>query len=1004
MLATGVTSAKRNLSTTLPTDIEDRVRVQIERLEQQLLETQKRGDLTEEARLCNNIAKKWERLGEYRKALTFHHYDRQISETLQDGEGLGLALGNMAQSCRMMGLKVLADQYLKDQLRSAQQFQDMPQVFNALISMGNAFLSESEDLVPIIRDERLAEAGVFFYRAHEALDSYEAVIEAGLLAKSRRKELSRLRLVGLLNEGKLCLGREQFDAALAKLRLAFDGAHDIGEKMLEFEILGLMGIAFSKMKEVQLAVEGCYDLQLSIAKETKDSELEQEALFNLAMAYRSLREFDLALRTFYLYKELLKSDCLDNDRLEEADGAIAETIELEELAGKTKVLEGRLESMSHPERSYLKLAKYLKRLCMMQDALTYIRSYCEAIPDVPEGFRVACELCIYFKMGEDAVYYAKKYLAMVDTLSEVEYEEKIDGILLLAKAFWLLPTLPVEILQTLQNALEWTQQQKDSFRELEVLDHLARAYQSFGMDEQYLQYKDKCLTIWNEQRAEEDTTIVETIVRELDELDYFVNRKASKSVMKLVDGQFNMTSRTRGTKGLEIKKRSRKKDEPKKSIRRRNVVQVNDGDLADFIVDDQASDDSIVKSSVKFKKKIPKLPVEMSDYDEMPTRGLVWPPSPKPSEMGSDRGSTSLLSSSRRTWSGDPACIATVLRVTVEIEGENLVIPVIDDIAERKTVGWLIREASDRYREGFGKEPIIETLLTADGRLSALDPVGLLLTDGQRVKALVSGFKFKSLMSLYKEACLECEVEADQRVELMLEGCTDNLDLSMWEYDRGHFDLVIRAICKHSDVNNVPLKFDLSSNYFVDDSILQRLPKSIVSLSISFTSVTMISRVLSLFPQLERFSFSFCKVEDLADFIGATGLSTLPLRDLEMAGMDLRGIHLGDWHHLSIESLNLSFCMIDETVIFGLAEIIRKSATIRKIDLTGCKAGHGIKPILEALRENYSLMEIGLVGNNLSTEQIGMLDKIITENPRSRLQRVVISKDTLSQVVQVGCK
>lgn len=100
MLATGAAAAKRP-GGSVASGAEERLHQSVARLEQQLLETQRRGDLVEESRLCNNIAKQLERLGEFERALHFHHYDRQISQTAGDADGTLTALANMANVLSM---------------------------------------------------------------------------------------------------------------------------------------------------------------------------------------------------------------------------------------------------------------------------------------------------------------------------------------------------------------------------------------------------------------------------------------------------------------------------------------------------------------------------------------------------------------------------------------------------------------------------------------------------------------------------------------------------------------------------------------------------------------------------------------------------------------------------------------------------------------------------------------------------------------------------------------
>ncbi|PJF17860.1 Tetratricopeptide TPR_2 [Paramicrosporidium saccamoebae] len=976
MLATGVVSCRKPAP--IPSgSLEDRLDQQVERLERQLLETQKKGDLVEESRLCNNIAKTYERLCEYRKALNFHHYDRQISEAAGDVDGLLLAMGNMADTFLSMGMIDLAKSHLQEQLDFALKNQNMPQAFNAHSSIGNLFLSEAEgETVDLVCKEILAEAGVSFYRGHKVLDDYETLIENGLLSSNRRTDLKRLRLRARVNDGRLCMQTEEYDAALTKLRIALDGARDLKDQMLQFEILGLMGQTFLGMKETASAIEQCFDLQLTLAKEMKEPEFESEALLNLGLAYRDLWDFELSLKTLYLYKDHVKMQCVDSAKLEDADQEIQTTLEFKSVAEKITALEAKIKNDRHTGKTYLKLARNCRQLGFHQDAILYARKGADELDSDAEALRIACELCIEQGHGQDGVYFAKKHLGIIEP--DGDTKACIDALLLLSDSYWLLPTLPAETLRVLQKALDLSRQKTSRPREIDILSKLASAYKRLGLDNQYMEIKEECMTLWRQHHLDDDRGNEAQIVAELGQLDYFVNRKPSKNVMKLVDGQFNMKSRSRGTKGLEIKRARRKTTnvQPQMARKKRiHVISDNDSDMRSFIVDDEADG-----------RTDPSLPERHAmDYDDppMPEPELIWPPSPKRSVIQDDQRSCT-KSASRRTWSGDPAFIATILRVKVLIFDEALIIPIIDDIAEQRTISWLIGEIAARYRADFGgKEPLIDALLTEDGaRLCGGDPVAVVLSDGQSVRARVVGFKTQSLAQIYTVLCNECGLTVNTAVLASLSTDDAKIDVSRWIHDESHFDLVIRAVASYS---GEIVSLDLSHNHLVTDRVLEELAalKSLQELDISFTFVHTIPPI-----PVKCLRSQFCDIVNLSKFIKTITSSHPQLKELDLSGVDICGVDLGDLHYLEgLERLILSYCPMDAISGMGLAELIRKTSSLRVLDLAGCLAGEHLGALGTALEVNVTLHELILTGNGIV---LCDLAKTLETNPRKSLKRLVL--------------
>jgi len=69
---------------------------EIGRLESKLKAVRRKGNLVVESQICNRLGKKYELLGEWHEALTFHLFDSEIAAAMDDYEGQLVALNNMA--------------------------------------------------------------------------------------------------------------------------------------------------------------------------------------------------------------------------------------------------------------------------------------------------------------------------------------------------------------------------------------------------------------------------------------------------------------------------------------------------------------------------------------------------------------------------------------------------------------------------------------------------------------------------------------------------------------------------------------------------------------------------------------------------------------------------------------------------------------------------------------------------------------------------------------------
>jgi len=191
----------------------------IKALEKELLAKQRRGgDLEEESRLVNNIGKQLEIFGDFRRALHFHHYDRQISSSLNDIEGILFAIENMSLILsKEMNLYTSSKALLNEGVREANRSNDMTLVFKAHTSLIRYYLDLLPTNPPIpIRNSLLKDAKKHLESGKEALMNWNQMMESGLLLPTpkRRKKLSNLFILSMISEAEILLNSFQFEDSL----------------------------------------------------------------------------------------------------------------------------------------------------------------------------------------------------------------------------------------------------------------------------------------------------------------------------------------------------------------------------------------------------------------------------------------------------------------------------------------------------------------------------------------------------------------------------------------------------------------------------------------------------------------------------------------------------------------------------------------------------------------------------------------------------------------------
>lgn len=76
--------------------VEEQLLEEIARLESKLKTVRRKGSLAVESQICNLLGKKYELVGEWREAMTFHYFDAEIAAAMDDYDGQMIALNNLA--------------------------------------------------------------------------------------------------------------------------------------------------------------------------------------------------------------------------------------------------------------------------------------------------------------------------------------------------------------------------------------------------------------------------------------------------------------------------------------------------------------------------------------------------------------------------------------------------------------------------------------------------------------------------------------------------------------------------------------------------------------------------------------------------------------------------------------------------------------------------------------------------------------------------------------------
>ena len=475
-------------------------------------------------------------------------------------------------------------------------------------------------------------------------------------------------------------------------------------------------------------------------------------------------------------------------------------------------------------------------------------------------------------------------------------------------------------------------------------------------------------------------------------LSYFGERKPTKTLMKLMAGDFRLKARTQKRSGLV-----RRPNTASGSVRKRRKAV-----LVESSSDQEELEELSAEEGLRHLSTPPIL--DVFDDENDPPNTMLSPPSTaisvqtKPQQIKS-----------------------SVRRVFVQVGERTLLIPIVEkDPDEPKlTVSWLIETVMDRLQHETdhfpnGRRPII-TGLERGVRLESTDKLFHLLSEDEstsHLTAIIGSWKRASLEEEYLRLCQDewdcsvnevvCEIlrEASKRENGMIELNLSSLAQSDYQ--------MIAHLLKDRPEDSFFLNFSGSLLLEPSLKVFSSIP---LGLDLSYTDVTFESlNHPGLLSRLEELVLNYCPKMDVGRLLKFIGKASNELRHLHLSSAVFdetsRGL-VANLHNLpKLQHLDLSFSLHFDKLLFcrEIANLLANSISIRRLHLAGIgmddecmftKISTLILPVgldiicKEGLGNNYSLQLLDLTMNfdgRKDSAVVDFLSKVRLLNPRSRLE------------------
>ncbi|CDS06673.1 hypothetical protein LRAMOSA09200 [Lichtheimia ramosa] len=166
---------------------------------------------------------------------------------------------------------------------------------------------------------------------------------------------------------------------------------------------------------------------------------------------------------------------------------------------------------------------------------------------------------------------------------------------------------------------------------------------------------------------------------------------------------------------------------------------------------------------------------------------------------------------------GSKSLMEVTVMVPVDGENKGVIVPIDNDI---RSIGWLIGKVTELAWEQYGVEPCVNHLQVESSPLSPHEIIVLAISQGTVMEAVIDGYKKKTPVEIYQNACTRLGLPVLSTVENVLRDYHGGvLKLSGAGLSSRDATVMTQVLKRIPPLNTL----DLSANLFYDQDVIEML-------------------------------------------------------------------------------------------------------------------------------------------------------------------------------------
>lgn len=887
----------------------------------QLKLIKKQGNLKEEAQLCKRIGSKYESLNDFNHALKYYHFNMEISQTIKNNSEVLSAFVNKMRVLHKLGYSTYAKNELENKINSIDNFDIDP-----LIQLIHTYITIASNI--------LATRSIMFKRNYYKIFFAKLEFLEHLIANSESLDESQKHFLiceTRIFKSSLLIEIKEFSKAINILEQNVVPKNDKQKS----EILGLIGDCTARLFGWNKAIEDYYDKQLILSRTSNCPNSIANALERLGLAYLELRDFDLAENTFFLLKDFSSNNYLSVDFIERARKLIDLTIYRKESLDEIAHLKSRLKHSPGNFDLIFKIITIYKEISFFVETFEFLETIIKHLDQsnlniflkLLENYASICFELEKYELAEQSYEYISNILQK-ETASQDNTYHLVKSLISLAHAQIFLKRQFSQIIQIINTSIELStkydlnEELLESFSLLQYLYNNDKNEDNEKTNQLYEKIENLIFLIQSTQECRLDDI---TIFLQNEDSSYFQDRKASKSLMKLMACDYIMTSKVSKSK----------KTHKEKNIKKNNNRNINKNlDLKDFIADDYINYEN--------------------DYS---------------------------IHKNNNSFIGNTIVSNLVINIRIEKIIISITCIEMDKKFSKLTVNWIIKRAEIKYSELYGLKPIISSLENSHG-MALLDSnlIQNVIKPEEILVAKILEWDIETVRTEYEYQCHANQLPISNFLlsRLVSSPIIDirKIHLSMLSIEgRDYWKAFWITLDRLSEFVDF-LEIDISCCNPIDDRILgeifslSNLSMSIMALNIGYTDIT--SFDIRKLPNLTCLNVEFCHKLKFCNFLENFTLNDhhTKLKELDISYLssdEFASNFFSKLNHInSLEKLFLDGIKFDDSFILELELLIRTNNSLSDLYLRATDIN--VNVLGQILAQNHTIKRVYI--DDIYSEQL----------------------------------